>query len=160
MKKNSRTKVRTLSERSRKFDTHAENHNMAVKFSTLQITNNKKSRTFRHDSVVLEGLEPSLAEPESDVLPLHHKTSFLGSSFPLISSQRASLFRSALLPDCECKVSAFLRSDQIFRVLFFEVFSNRLFYSIRGSAIMPKIIIIPTESASDPAGMDYMAVCI
>lgn len=25
---------------------------------------------------------------------------------------------------------------------------------------MPKIIIIPTESASDPAGMDYMAVCI
>lgn len=24
--------------------------------------------------VVLEGLEPSLAEPESDVLPLHHKT--------------------------------------------------------------------------------------
>lgn len=27
--------------------------------------------------VVLEGLEPSLAEPESDVLPLHHKTMFL-----------------------------------------------------------------------------------
>lgn len=26
--------------------------------------------------VVLEGLEPSLAEPESDVLPLHHKTIF------------------------------------------------------------------------------------
>ena len=26
------------------------------------------------DFVVLEGFEPSQAEPESDVLPLHHKT--------------------------------------------------------------------------------------
>lgn len=39
--------------------------------------------------VVLEGLEPSLAEPESDVLPLHHKTMYL---------QGASASASALFP--------------------------------------------------------------
>ena len=35
--------------------------------------------------VVLEGFEPSQAEPESDVLPLHHRT----------------------IPNCECKGTAF-----------------------------------------------------
>ena len=35
--------------------------------------------------VVLEGFEPSQAEPESDVLPLHHRT----------------------IPNCDCKGTAF-----------------------------------------------------
>ena len=33
----------------------------------------KKERSFLSFFVALEGFEPSQAEPESDVLPLHHK---------------------------------------------------------------------------------------
>lgn len=40
--------------------------------------------------VVLEGFEPSQAEPESDVLPLHHRT----------------------IPNCDCKGTAFSNTDK------------------------------------------------
>lgn len=53
---------------------------------------NKKTADWNQSAaffVVLEGLEPSLAEPESDVLPLHHKTMYL---------QGASASASALFP--------------------------------------------------------------
>ncbi len=33
---------------------------------------------FNSPLVALEGFEPSQAEPESDVLPLHHKARFIG----------------------------------------------------------------------------------
>ena len=52
--------------------------------------------------VALEGFEPSQAEPESDVLPLHHKAGWLG-----------------LFPFCECKVTTIFLLCQIFFKLFF-----------------------------------------
>lgn len=50
--------------------------------------------------VALEGFEPSQAEPESDVLPLHHKAIFV---------KLKSLILVALLPCSfyECKGKAF-----------------------------------------------------
>ena len=49
-----------------------------------------------HSIVVLEGFEPSQAEPESDVLPLHHRT---------ISQLR-------------CKVTAFFGTGKILSTFF------------------------------------------
>ncbi len=43
--------------------------------------------------VALEGFEPSQTEPESVVLPLHHKAMFGGFAYPLI---------------CDCKGTTFL----------------------------------------------------
>ncbi len=49
--------------------------------------------------VALEGFEPPQAEPESDVLPLHHKAIFCLTEC-LISIK-------ALFPFCECKVTTY-----------------------------------------------------
>lgn len=46
-------------------------------------TNNKKRLETKFQTffiVVLPGLEPGISGPESDVLPLHHRTVFVSSS--------------------------------------------------------------------------------
>ena len=52
-----------------------------------------------HSLVVLEGFEPSQAEPESDVLPLHHRT----------------------IPNCDCKGTAFFVTTKK-KINFFSIF--------------------------------------
>ncbi len=54
--------------------------------------------------VALEGFEPSQTEPESVVLPLHHKALLI----------------------CECKGTAFLRPDQMFS----QLFSKKIFIDL------------------------------
>ena len=70
---------------------------------------------FNSPLVALEGFEPSQAEPESDVLPLHHKAIFrLALSGSLAAPYRA--FASA-------KLCCFFYSCKFFRT-FFVVFSD------------------------------------
>lgn len=64
--------------------------------------------------VVLEGLEPSLAEPESDVLPLHHKTISQDVALASAWGCRPLFYR--------CKVSGFLGIDKIFGHYFWIYF--------------------------------------
>lgn len=60
-----------------------------------------ESRTF---SVVQEGLEPSQAEPESEVLPLHHWTIL----FYFAAKMRIYLFRKKCFAPFFCQLNVFL----------------------------------------------------
>ncbi len=60
--------------------------------------------------VALEGFEPPQAEPESDVLPLHHKAICGGKLLGSI----------VLFPVCGCKVRNFLGIVQIFLSFFLK----------------------------------------
>ncbi len=70
--------------------------------------------------VALEGFEPSQAEPESDVLPLHHKAISIcrKANLNLFFEYLSNLCCLGLFPFCDCKVREVLSILQIFSDIF------------------------------------------
>lgn len=81
--------------------------------------------------VVLEGFEPSQAEPESDVLPLHHRTipncGCKGTVFFVTTKKKMNFFSK--------KIILFLQMLVYQRVTIFDIFDENNVYSKRMVAV-------------------------